>query len=100
MIRIRSIVPPLRIAYRAGRSADRPAPITDNSSSAVTPLAAARHRRGPLLAQTRDAISMQLGIVDGPAFLADAIGTEAAVRVHHRLIPGAVAHVLLRRPIA
>src|SRR6202048_1869035 len=100
MIRIRSIVPPLDsvpllgdrlIARRLSRT---------TAAQATTPLAAARHRRGPLLAKTRDAIGMQLGIVDRPAFLADAIGTEAAVRVYHGLITLAAAYVLLRRPIA
>ena len=35
---------------------------------------------------------MQLRIVDRPAFLVDAIGTEATVRVHHRLIARCRAH--------
>jgi len=51
-----------------------------------------------LLAKTRDATGMQLRIVDRPAFLVDAIGTEAAVCVQCRLITLAVAHILLRRP--
>ena len=45
-------------------------------------------------------MGMQLRIVDRPAFLVDAIGTEAAVGVHHRLITLAVAYVLPRRPRA
>jgi hypothetical protein len=64
------------------------------------PVAAARYGRDPLLAKTRDAIGMQLRIIDRPAFLLHTIGTEAAVRVHHRLITLAVAHVLLRLPRA
>ena len=64
------------------------------------PVAAARYGRDPLLAKTRDAIGMQLRIINRPAFLLHPIGTEAAVRVHHRLITLAVAYVLLRRPRA
>ena len=66
------------------------------SGLAVIPVAAARYGRDPLPAKTRDAIGMQLRIVDRPAFLLHTIGTEAAVRVHHRLITLAVAYVLLR----
>ena len=47
-----------------------------------------------------DAGATHRGIVDRSAFLADAIGAEAAVRVYHRLITLAVAYVLLRLPIA
>src|ERR1700738_1538667 len=52
------------------------------------------------LLEARDAIGMQLPIVDRPAFLLYTIGTEAAVRVHHRLITLAAAYVLPCRPRA
>ena len=77
-----------------------PVPTQNWERLAVMPVAAARCGRDPLLAKTRDAIGMQLRIIDRPAFLLHTIGTEAAVRVHDRLITLAVAHVLLRRPRA
>jgi hypothetical protein len=52
------------------------------------------------LLEARDAIGMQLPIVDRPAFLSHTIGAKAGVRVHHRLITLAVTYVLPRRPRA
>src|ERR1700720_3717539 len=77
-----------------------PVPTQNWERLAVITVAAARYGRDPLPAKTPDAIGMHLRIIDRPAFLLHTIGTEAAVRVHHRLITLAVAHVLLRRPRA
>jgi hypothetical protein len=46
------------------------------------------------LLEARDAIGVQLPIVDRPAFLSHTIGTEAAIRMHHRLVTFAVVYVL------
>src|ERR1700741_2683511 len=90
-----------KVRYRRnGVAITPPVPTPNWERLAVITVAAARYGRDPLLAKTRDAIGMQLRIIDRPAFLLHTIGTEAAVRVHDRLITLAVAHVLLRRPRA